>query len=26
MSYHLTSNYLPGTILLFEIERFDIEQ
>jgi len=26
MSYHLTSNYLPGTIRLFEIERFDIEQ
>ena len=26
MSYRLTSNYMPGTIQLFEIERFDIKQ
>ena len=26
MSYRLTSNYLPGTILSFDIERFDIKQ
>lgn len=25
MSYRLTSNYLAGTIWLFDIERFDIE-
>jgi hypothetical protein len=26
MSYRLTSNYLPDTIPLFEVERFDIKQ
>jgi hypothetical protein len=26
MSYRLTSNYLLGTIQLFEVERFDIKQ